>query len=220
MPWPCWARGTPSCMISREGSSALMSNTPPSHRTDFVLLSVCLFFGATTYSILPSEVSSSLSRSLREQATERTRQGPTSRPQAATFVVYKNKQYGFSFYLPKSWKGYSILVEHEEGGVYEDNGTGQGQPTKMEQFQRITIRHPLWTEANPRQDIPIMIFTYSQWLLIEQERLIVSAAPFGPGELGRNAKYVFAVPARYDYAFPTGWEEVVSIFQRKPLHPF
>ncbi|HEY1500297.1 MAG TPA: hypothetical protein VGF88_12015 [Acidobacteriaceae bacterium] len=27
----------------------------------------------------------------------------------------------------------------------------------------LSIRNPHWTEANPWQDIPIMIFTNSQW---------------------------------------------------------
>jgi hypothetical protein len=52
----------------------------------------------------------------------------------------------------------------------------------------IIIRHPLWTESNPRQDIPIMIFTKAQWKLDEANKLIVSAVPIGPGELGRNSK--------------------------------
>ena len=41
-----------------------------------------------------------------------------------------------------------------------------------------------------------------------------------PSELGRNTSYVFALPARYNYAFPTGYNEVEEILQNKPLHPF
>jgi len=65
-----------------------------------------------------------------------------------------------------------------------------------------------------------MIFTRDQWSLIERDQLIVSAAPFGPSEIHRNAKYVFALPPRFEYAFPTGWEEVVQILKHDPLHPF
>jgi len=85
---------------------------------------------------------------------------------------------------------------------------------------KISIRHPLWTTDSPRQDIPIMIFTFAQWDLIQQEKLAVSAAPIGPSELGRNANYVFALPARYNFAYPLGFEEVEKILESKPLKAF
>ena len=56
-----------------------------------------------------------------------------------------------------------------------------------------------------------MVFTPAQWRSVRQEKFLVSAAPFGPGELGRNSKYVFALPPRYDYSFPPGYEEVEEI---------
>ena len=34
-----------------------------------------------------------------------------------------------------------------------------------------------------------------------------------PIELGRNSDYVFALPARYNYAFPEGYEEVDDIIE-------
>jgi hypothetical protein len=61
-----------------------------------------------------------------------------------------------------------------------------------------------------------MIFTLQQW----KEDLVVSAAPIGPSELGRNSRYVFALPARYNYAYPDGYKEVEEIIEKKPLHPF
>ena len=129
-------------------------------------------------------------------------------------LVYLNKQYGFRFDLPASWKGYSILPGEWSGNV---SGSNTSEP---ERGPRITIRHPFWTEAAPRQDIPIMIFTLHQWNQVQQENLIVSAAPIGPMELGRSSRYVFALPARYNYAFPTGFEEVGRLIKSKPLHPF
>jgi len=44
-----------------------------------------------------------------------------------------------------------------------------------------------------------------------------SAAPMGPKELARNTKCVFALPARYNYAFPAGYEEVEEILENNPL---
>jgi len=41
-----------------------------------------------------------------------------------------------------------------------------------------------------------------------------------PTELGRNSKYVFALPARYNYSYPTGWEEVDQIMKNNPLKTF
>lgn len=61
-----------------------------------------------------------------------------------------------------------------------------------------------------------MVFTLAQW----SEDLIVSAAPIGPSELARNAHYVFALPPRYNFAFPDGYQEVEAILQAKPLHAF
>ena len=65
-----------------------------------------------------------------------------------------------------------------------------------------------------------MVFTRAQWDEIEKNRIIVSAAPVGPSALGRNKKFVFALPARYNYALPDGFQEVDEIILRKPLRAF
>jgi len=124
--------------------------------------------------------------------------------------VYQNTQYGFSFSLPESWKGYTIVTDEWEG-------LAMGGSETIEIGPLINIRHPQWTTANPRQDIPIMIFTLSQWASMQQAKFHIGAAPIGPSELGRNSRYVFALPARYNYAFPTGWEEVENILNSNPL---
>lgn len=128
-------------------------------------------------------------------------------------IVYKNTQYDFSFTLPESWKDYSIVNDKWEGST--EGGT-QGEAT-VESGPIISIRHPKWTAKNPRQDIPIMIFTLNQWNLLQQDKFHIGAAPIGPSELGRNASYVFALPARYNFAFPEGVEEVQNILEGNPL---
>ncbi len=126
-------------------------------------------------------------------------------------IVYKNTEYGFNFSLPKSWQGYSILTDTWEGFAVEGSqGDDQTGP-------QISIRHPQWTSQNQRQDIPIMIFSLAQWESLQREQFHIGAAPVGPSELGRNTRYVFALPARYNYAFPTGYEEVVNILKSDPL---
>jgi hypothetical protein len=135
-------------------------------------------------------------------------------PQPETLIEYQNTQYGFNFSLPLSWKGYSIIVDSWEGHPID---TQNGQVVKGPE---IFIRHPLWTSKNPRQDIPIMIFTPIEWDLVQQEKISLGAAPIGPQELGHNSKYIFALPARYNYAFITGFEEVAKILEGQPLHTF
>lgn len=127
-------------------------------------------------------------------------------------TLYKNSQYGFTFTLPDTWQGYTIVNEKWEG-------LGIGSEEIIATGPEISIRHPQWTKDNPRQDIPIMIFTHAQWQDLQQEKFHIGAAPMGPSELGRNDKFVFALPARYNYAFPAGYEEVEKILAGKPLKP-
>lgn len=96
---------------------------------------------------------------------------------------------------------------------------GPQQGKIIETGPLIFLRHPQWTAQNPRQDIPIMIFTLAQWDSLRHEKLSVGAAPVPPKELGRNKKCVFALPARYNFAFLPGYEEVENILESNPLQP-
>ncbi|MCK9467396.1 MAG: hypothetical protein M0P94_03645 [Candidatus Absconditabacterales bacterium] len=125
-------------------------------------------------------------------------------------IVYSNSEYEFSFQLPQNWKSYSIVTNEWEGYTPEPYAI-------VERGSLISIRHPQWTSQNPRQDIPIMVFTIKQWNNLQAGEFHIGAAPINPSELGRNAKYVFALPARYNYAFLTGWEEVGHILNNSPL---
>lgn len=138
-------------------------------------------------------------------------------PRTVPSIEYRNPQYGFCFSLPQDWKGYSILVDEWHG--FRDT------PQSAVEVARgpiITIRHPKWTPENPRQDIPIMVFTQPQWGAVTNpgtpQWFSVSAAPFLPGELGHNRKYVFALPPRYNYADAKGIEEVGRIIRSHSLH--
>ena len=128
-----------------------------------------------------------------------------------TALTYQNTQYGFNFALPLSWQGYTIVSSTWDGNLVDS------QPSQSVTGPEISIRHPLWTTDVPRQDIPIMVFTPDQWNLIQQQKLAVGAAPVAPSMLGQNASYVFALPARYNYAFLPGFEEVQNIIDSKPL---
>lgn len=132
-------------------------------------------------------------------------------------IEYKNTDYGFIFTLPSSWKDYTIVTEEWEGASFD---ASQGEQEKIEKGPLILIRHPLWTQAVPRQDVPIMVFTLGQWDSMQKDEFHIGAAPINPTELARNVKYVFALPARYNYAFPEGFEEVEKILQSKPITTF
>lgn len=111
------------------------------------------------------------------------------------------------------WEGYTIVLKKWEGLAVDE----QAGEKVVESGPEISIRHPEWTTQSPRQDIPIMIFTLSQWSSLQKEDFHIGAAPVGPTELGRDSRYVFALPARYNYAFPAGYEELEKIISRNPI---
>ncbi|MCL4405092.1 MAG: hypothetical protein M1361_01500 [Patescibacteria group bacterium] len=130
-------------------------------------------------------------------------------------ITYANSQYGFTFTLPTSWQGYSIATTTWTGWATCPSGDCAAA-TGTE----VLIRNPQWTEQNPWQDIPIMVFTANEWSAVTSGALVVSAAPFNPDKLGQNSRYVFALPARYNAALREGWQEVDMIMQSKPLYAF
>ena len=125
---------------------------------------------------------------------------------AHSIVLYNNAQYGFELTLPVNWTGYSVRNETWEGALEGDDHGGTNGPM-------ITIRHPRWTSAKQYQDVPVMIFTTSQWNSMQAGNFHIGAAPFNPSELARNAKYVFALPARWNYASVEGIQEAEAITQ-------
>jgi len=158
-------------------------------------------------------------------ATKRAGQGATGTTQATgssqpqgTSIVYTNRKYRFKFTLPASWKGYSIIETKWVGDIYKQ---GDMQPSATQSGPLLSIRNPRWTDSEEYQDIPIMVFTHQQWKLVVEGKMNASgAAPVLPSQLGRNRRYVFALPPRYNDALPDGWEEVARIIQAQPLHPY
>jgi hypothetical protein len=126
-----------------------------------------------------------------------------------TALIYENTQFGFCFRLPASWTGYTILTGQWGGMV---TSTSQ-----MIHGPSITIRNSKWTTENPYQDIPILIFKPEVWRRVDDAKITVGAAPFAPSELGRNNRYVFALPARLTSDSATGYKEVLNLTREKPL---
>lgn len=138
----------------------------------------------------------------------------TSAPQPvngadAPGIEYRNSLYGFCFALPAGWKGYSIVTTQWSGTPLDGGPALAGT--------ELLIRHPAWTQQNPREDIPIMIFTAAEWPRLEKEGVAVSPAPIGPSELGHNHRYVFALPPRWDFYNLPGVEEIGKLLLSKSL---
>ena len=118
-------------------------------------------------------------------------------------TLYHNAQYGLSFFLPASWRGYSAIIQKWEG-----------YPSKTERGPIIVLRHPQWTTNNLYQDIPIMVFTRKEWDEEEQGGFF----PYAGGvifEMWHNQNYVFGLYSRYNaYDELSGWKEAADIVER------
>ena len=105
-------------------------------------------------------------------------------------VEYRNEAYGFSLRLPASWRGFKVQESQWEARSLvngEDIGVVATGP-------RLSIIHPKSTPEKPRQDIPIMVFTQSQWGHLQREEWSVSAAPIPPASWDATA--VTSLPCR------------------------
>ena len=174
----------------------------------------------TTSSLVTTTEASTTTSTPAVSSTSSSSAATPSTSEGAAAAESRNTDYGFTFSLPESWKGYSIVTEQWERFPL-DTGSGADSSGAAVDGLWILIRHRAeWTSSTPRQDIPVMVFTLAQWALVQQEKLSVGAAPIPPTELGRNATYAFALPARYNYAFPTGYEEVERILEGRPLQGF
>jgi hypothetical protein len=129
----------------------------------------------------------------------------------ADLVVYKNDTFGFSIELSADWKGYTVNQIKED--IYDLTGRTTTNNGVVDSFQIIELHHPSETPDNPREVMPIMILTQAQWGHIFNEEWSVGAAPVPPTLLGQNSQWIIALPARYNYDFEPGWEEVDQLIR-------
>src|SRR5205823_5107300 len=109
-------------------------------------------------------------------------------------VFYHNAQYNFTFLLPESWRGFSVLVPQWEGQTYL---AAADKVAVTEHGPVIVLRHPLWQTSVHYQDIPILVFTRKQWEAHHQGRFSIGAGGVDE-EIGHNLKYVFAISSRFN----------------------
>ena len=143
----------------------------------------------------------------------------TAHNQSGLPVRYRNTRYDLTFYLPASWKGYSISTSQWAGETYLPK---QDQEVVLARGTIITLRNPQWKSNQLYQDIPIYVFTRQQWDDIHSGKY---GSPVGAGgvifELWHNDKYVFGIHSRYNANDSVdGWKDAQNIVNKNcAAHP-
>ncbi len=108
---------------------------------------------------------------------------------------YHNEQYDFTFFLPASWRGPSVLIQQWDAPLHSaDYQTEVGR----ERGSIIVLRSPRWKGNDHYQDIPILVFTRGQWVASEGQQRFFPYACGLIGELWHNPRYVFGMWTRYE----------------------
>jgi hypothetical protein len=126
---------------------------------------------------------------------------------------YHNARYDLTFFLPTSWRGYSVSIQQVEDERYS---TAEDRQIVVGHTPIITLRHPQWRADAPYQDIPILGFTRVQWDAVHRGELWPSLFAGGTmDELWHNERYVFAMSSRYNAADEVrGWKEVAAVVEQ------
>jgi hypothetical protein len=126
-------------------------------------------------------------------------------------ILYTNAQYRFTFRLPASWRGYSVLTQGWEGVAYLP---AKDRAVAVEHGPVLVLRHPQWKADKPYQDIPVLVLTRSQWQRECEGKFGIGAGGFDE-EIGHNSEYVFAVSSRFNAADEVGgWKEASEAVER------
>jgi LysM repeat protein len=125
-------------------------------------------------------------------------------------VFYHNAKYDFTFSLPASWAGYSVVTDEWDAAFFPTADSSQ-KSTGTESGPIIVLRNPLWRTNDLYQDIPIMVFTHKQWTEEHDGKFF----PYAGGvlyEMWHNSKYVFGLYSRYNADDSVkGWKEAGDI---------
>jgi hypothetical protein len=126
---------------------------------------------------------------------------------------YHNAQYDLTFFLPASWRDYSVSVQQLDD---ESSSPTEDRQILVGHTPMITLRHPRWQASAPCQDIPILVFTSAQWDALHHGKLWPSLFAGGVmDELWHNQSYVFAMSSRYNADDEvSGWKEVAEIIEQ------
>ncbi len=136
---------------------------------------------------------------------------------------YHDTKCGFTFYLPDSWRGYSVLHGQWEGQTYV---SANDTTITVTRGPVILLRHPQWNPTEPHQDITFVVYTRSQWDAERQGKF--SCTYYAGGtmvEIWHSPKYVFSMSTHDSKAELKGWREVNEIVSQNvqanapPLYP-
>jgi hypothetical protein len=125
-------------------------------------------------------------------------------------VRYHNAKYDLTFYLPTSWRDYSVLGEQWDGETYLPD---KDKDVVLTHGPIIVLRNPLWKTDDQYQDIPIYIFTRQQWTDDKTGNFSAEGAGGVLYELWHNDKYVFGMHSR-TFGFDTDlkdWPKAAKI---------
>jgi hypothetical protein len=126
---------------------------------------------------------------------------------------FYNAQYGLIFFMPDSWRGYSVSVQQLEDERYSP---AEDKQIIVGHTPMITLRNPQWQSNAPYQDIPILVFTHAQWDALHHGELWPSLFAGGVmDELWHSQRFVFAMSSRYNAADDVrGYKEVAEIIDQ------
>jgi hypothetical protein len=108
---------------------------------------------------------------------------------------YHNAQYGLTFLLPANWRGYSVFIQQWDAPLHSADYQTE---VVRERGPIIVLRNPHWKVDDHYQDIPIMVFTRSQWVACEGQQRFFPYACGLIGELWHNPKHVLGMWTRYE----------------------
>ena len=128
-------------------------------------------------------------------------------------VRYHSARYDLTFYLPASWRDYSVWVQQLDDERYSP---AEDRQVIVGHTPMITLRHPQWQASAPYQDIPILVFTRAQWDALHHGKLWPSIFAGGVmDELWHSQRFVFAMSSRYNAADEVrDWKEVTEIVEQ------
>ena len=126
---------------------------------------------------------------------------------------YHSARYGLTFYLPISWRGYSVSVQQLDDVRYSP---AEDRQVIVGHTPMITLRHPQRQAGTRYQDIPILVFTRAQWAALHHGALWPSLFAGGVmDELWHSQRFVLAMSSRYNAADEVkGWKEVAEIVEQ------
>jgi len=125
---------------------------------------------------------------------------------------YCNSEYGLTFFLPESWRGYSIVTGQWEAEAYSPVAD---KLVAADHGPMIVFRNPKCKTSDPHQDIPVLMFTRSQWDAFHDGKLGSLYAGGVIYEMWHNDKYVFGIYSRYNANDSVkGWDEAAAILTR------